>query len=547
MRRRGPFKLFKTVFLLISIGFIGFIGAIGYGGYYLYKDHRALKNKVLFMASRETSVSSPVSVVPTILKADSTSATTWIDVQRQVKNTVVKIVTDVAAFNWLEPYKTPAVGKSGGSGFFINGNGDIVTNYHVVTEAQFVQIEIPVLGAERLPVEIVGVAPERDLALLRLTPYAKGRIKKELGAIPYLQLGDSDKVLRGQNVLALGYPLGVQSLKSTQGIVSGRERVRMIKQSCIQTTAPLNPGNSGGPAINASGQVIGINFAGVSQAQNVGYIIPINDVKAAINDLHNYKLLRRPVLGCLLSPANDDMIKFLKNPQPGGFYVPRVFENMLLEKVGVQAGDMIYEINGFQVDRFGRARVPWNEDDKVSMLEILDRLEVGDKIDMVIYRNGERRVVDFVLEPRFIQPIRHIYPDFEEVDYETIAGLVVMELAQNHIPLLAENSHALLAYGQPDKQYESALAVTYVQPTSLSNKLRLVYPGMIITEINGEKVKTLKEFRSAVRKSRSTRYLTIKTQEQWFVVFSVDNIVADEDRLAMRYQFKKSNLISEIS
>jgi serine protease Do len=523
------------------------LGGVGYGGYHLYKSNQKLKKDIYEFVREQRGKKEAVKVVPTIIKANGASAITWIDVQRQVKNTVVKIISDVAAFNWIEPYKTPEVGKGSGSGFFINGDGDIVTNYHVVNQARVVHIEIPVLGAERLEAKIVGVCPERDVALLRLTAHAKDKIKKELGGkIPFLEFGNSDEVRRGQDVLALGYPLGVQSLKSTQGIVSGRERISVIKQSCLQTTAPLNPGNSGGPAINSFGEVIGINFAIVAKAQNVGYIIPINDVKSTINDLNKIKLLRRPVLGCLLEPANKDMLEFLSNPEPGGFYIARVFKNMLLEKVGVKAGDMIYEINGFKVDRFGRASVPWNED-KVSMLEILDRLEVGDKIYMDIYRSGERKEIKFVLEPRFIQPIRFIYPDFEKVDYETIAGLVVMELAQNHIPILAENSHALIAYERPENQYESALIISYVQPTSITSKLRLLYPGMIITHINGEKVKTLKEFRQAVRKSKSTRFLTIKTKEHWVTVFSVDNIVRDEDRLAMIYQFKKSKLIGEIA
>jgi PDZ domain-containing secreted protein len=152
-----------------------------------------------------------------------------------------------------------------------------------------------------------------------------------------------------------------------------------------------------------------------------------------------------------------------------------------------------------------------------------------------------------MLEPRFLQPIRYIYPDFETVDYETIAGLVVMELAQNHIPFLAENSHGLLAYQSPEKQYESALIISYVQPTSLANKLRLLYPGMIINEVNGEKVKTLQEFRAALKKSKATSFVTIKTKEHWVIVFEVDNIVRDEDRLAKIYQFKKSPLIDAIA
>jgi len=181
------------------------------------------------------------------------------------------------------------------------------------------------------------------------------------------------------------------------------------------------------------------------------------------------------------------------------------------------------------------------------MLEILDRLEVGDKVYMDIYRNGEHKEIEFMLEPRFLQPIRYMYPDFEDVEYEVIAGIVVMELAQNHIPILAENSHALIAYQSPEKQYEPALIVSAIQPTSLANKLRLLYPGMIITEVNGEKVTTLQEFRQAARKSKQTRFFTLRTKEHWFIVFAVDNIVADEDRLSKIYQFKKSKLIDEIT
>jgi len=327
-------------FLFCGVAF----GGIGYGWYHIYQKNIRLQKQLYKLAERVAGEiqmvkdAQPNVVAPTIIKGNGTSATTWIDVQRQVKNTVIKIIADIAAFNWLEPYSPPIVSKGSGSGFFINVDGDIVTNWHVVNQAQLVQVEIPALGAERLNVTVVGVSPERDVALLRLTPYAKERIRKELGEIPFLKFGNSDEVRRGQDVLALGYPLDVQALKSTQGIVSGRERIGLIKQSCIQTTAPLNPGNSGGPSINASGEVIGINFAIVGKAQNVGYIIPINDVKSAIKDLNKIRLLRRPLLGCSLEPANEDMIEFLGNPMPGGFYIAKTFKNMMLEKVGIQAG-----------------------------------------------------------------------------------------------------------------------------------------------------------------------------------------------------------------
>ncbi len=508
-------KFLQLFFVLIITGGLG---------YFFYNKLEFLKDEIninsessarrsLALIKKIEKLSKRRDILPdTAVSVKPVARSSWIGVQNRLKNTVVKIVTDVASFNWIEPYKTPAVGKIMGSGFFIDSDGHIVTNYHNISQARLVQIEIPALGVERLTVNIVGVSPERDLALLSLTNSSKDKIEKELGEIPFV----------------------------------GRERISLIKQSCIQTTAPLNPGNSGGPAIDSSGKVIGINFAGVVKAQNVGYIIPINDVKSAIKDLRKIKLLRRPVLGCLLEPSNAAMLSFLENPEPGGFYVAKVYKNMIFEKVGVLAGDMIYEMNGFELDRFGRANVPWNED-KVSMVDILARLEVGDKIDMVIYRKGERKEIDFVLEPRAIEPIRFIYPDFEDVDYETIGGLVFMELAQNHLPLLAEHSHFLLSYEAPEKKHEPALILSYVQPTSIASRLRLFYPGVIIEEINGQKVKTLKEFRDAVRSSKNTRFFTVKTVGNFFAVFSTDNIVNDEDRLANMYQFKMSNIINEIA
>ena len=124
-------------------------------------------------------------------------------------------------------------------------------------------------------------------------------IKRVLGSIPFLPLGDSDLIHRSDEVLALGYPLGQQSLKSTTGVISGRE------QHLIQMSAAINPGNSGGPSLNTKGEVIGINSAGIPAAQNVGYMIPINDLKIVLADLYKVKLLRKPFLGVLFNNATD--------------------------------------------------------------------------------------------------------------------------------------------------------------------------------------------------------------------------------------------------
>lgn len=474
------------------------------------------------------------------------SDNTWLCVQKQVKDTVVQIFAHVTEFNWLEPYKAPDQNEGTGSGFFINSNGDMITNYHVVAQASSIEIQIPSFGLERFDVILVGAAPERDIALLTLTEETRQRIKTKLKTIPFLELGDSDSVLRSQEVLALGYPLGQSRLKSTLGIVSGRERLG--NGSFIQITAPINPGNSGGPAIDTNGAVIGINSRGILEAQNVGYIIPINEVKCALQDLYKVQLLRKPTLGCIFTASTPEMIKFLGNPGEGGWYIAKVFKGTLLESVGVQDGDMLYAINGHKVDLYGDLDVPWSED-KASLFEFMNRLTVGDTINFTIYRKGKLKEISFKFEHRYLPPIRMIYTEFEPeaIDYEIIGGMVVMPLTLNHVSLLLARVPNLVRYGKIEAQYEPSLLITNILSNSQAFKARVLRPGEVIQEVNGEVVKTMDDFRRAVRKSKETRYLTVKTEDNFYGVMSIDKILNDEDMLASRHFFKKSKLIDELS
>lgn len=468
---------------------------------------------------------------------------TWLDVQKKVKDTVVQIFAHVSEFNLLEPYKTPEQREGSGSGFFVNDQGDIVSNYHVVAQASSVEIQIPSFGLERFDVEIIGVAPERDIALLRVTPEAREKIKAKIKKIPSLALGDSDNILRSQEVLAIGYPLGQSRLKSTLGIVSGRERLG--NSGFIQITAPLNPGNSGGPALNTAGEVVGINSCGVPGAQNVGYIIPINEVKSALKDLPSVKLLRKPTLGCLFTAATPEMVNYLKNPGDGGWYIAKVFKGTLFESVGIKEDDMLYEVNGYRIDMYGDLDVPWSED-KASLFEFLNRLNVGDQLTFTVFRKGERKEFTFKFEPKFLPPIRMIYPEFEAeaIDYEVIGGMVIMPLTINHVLMLKNAAPDLVRFGKIEQQHEPALIVTNILPNSQAFKARILSPGEIIEQVNGIKVKTLADFRNAIKESAKTRYITLRTDDNFYAVLSVDKIVREEDLLTNRYFFKKSPLLA---
>jgi len=468
----------------------------------------------------------------------------WRAVQARVQDTVVQLFVSAAHFDWFEPYKSPKLRMASGSGFFIDNRGFIVTNYHVVDEAVSIKIQIPSLGKHRYDVDIVGVSPARDIALLKLTDTAYEQVKKKLGVLSYLELGDSDAIVRTQEVLSLGYPLGQEKLKSTHGIVSGRERIG--HESYIQMTAPINPGNSGGPSLNIGGKVIGINTAGVPSAQNIGYIIPINEVKSVINLLRKEKFARRPFLGVDMCYANDPLIEKLNNPQPGGIYVKRAYKNTFFDRLGIQEGDMLYRLNGHAIDRYGETSVAWSED-KVSIIDLVNRFEVGQDLKVTVYRNGLKHDYQGTLVIPDPLPIRRMYAQFEPVDYEIIGGMVIMELTLNHVIPLADKVPELVKYIERKNQYSSKLIITNILPNSTSHQARVVGDSNLIEKVNGRSVSTLAQLRAVLRDSAREKFLSIKTDQRSYMVLSMDQVIAEEGYLRAIYLFKPSALIKEIA
>lgn len=208
-------------------------------------------------------------------------------------------------------------------------------------------------------------------------------------------------------------------MKSTTGVISGHER------HYIQMSAPINPGSSGGPLLNSKGEVIGINSAGIMEAQNVGYAIPINDLKLVLSELYTTPLLRKPFLGVFFNNGSVELTEYLGNPLPGGCYVVGVLPGSTLDKAGVQRGDMIYEINGHPIDLFGEMKVPWSED-KLSIIDFVGRLPVGQELKLVLYRKGKRMELAVQFNMAVQPAVRKIYPGYDEIDYEIFGGMVVM-------------------------------------------------------------------------------------------------------------------------
>jgi serine protease Do len=517
-------------------------GAAAFSLYVVWRQQQKIEQQIARVTlDKKEAILGPVTVNERIV-TDTSQA--WRTIQEKIKDTVVQVYAQRADFDFMQPYRTPEQYSATGSGFFINANGDLITNAHVVDQSKSIWIQIPSLGKRIIEVDIVGVSPERDVALLRVKPDDVQLIRKVIGQIPFLSLGNSDIVHRSDEVLALGYPLGQQSLKSTTGVISGRE------QNLIQMSAPINPGSSGGPLLNINGEVVGINSSGVTSAQNVGYIIPINDLKIILPDLYKIKLLRKPFLGVLFNNATEGLTDFLGNPLPGGCYVVEVVKNSTLYKAGVQIGDMLYEINGSPIDIYGDMTVPWSED-KLSVIHYVSRLSIGEDVNIVFYRKGQRKEVKVKFSQAELPAIRRVFPAYEEIDYEAVAGMVVMPLTLNHIQLLISAVPGLAKYTEIIQQTEPALIVTHIFPSSQLFKTRTLAIGSTINEVNGIKVKTLEDFRAAFKKVKRG-YLTLKAcdnvarlSDNVFVVLSFDKIIEEEPTLSRDYRFPLSPLVQD--
>jgi serine protease Do len=266
-----------------------------------------------------------------------------------------------------------------GSGVIIDPEGYIVTNNHVVQDANSI---IVTLNDKRVfKATIVGADPSSDIALIKI----------EEKGLPFLTYANSDDVRLGEWVLAVGNPFNLTSTV-TAGIVSAKARDINILgsqgtvESFIQTDAAVNPGNSGGALVNLKGQLIGINAAIASGTGNyVGYsfAIPSNIVKKVVDDFMKFGKIQRGYLGITYKEIDDQFAKDNDLPSVKGVYVERVIEGGAAEKAGIKKGDVILQILGMPVDS------------KSELQEIISQHNPGDKLTLSVFRDGKQ--VDFTV------------------------------------------------------------------------------------------------------------------------------------------------------
>ncbi len=269
-----------------------------------------------------------------------------------------------------------------GSGVIFSSKGYIITNNHVVEEATKIKVILPETEKEFLG-KVIGRDPITDLAVVKIGGDDN---------LPVVELGNSDDLKVGQLTIAIGNPYGFSNTVTT-GVVSALGRKLPIQEGTeltdmIQTDAAINPGNSGGALLDSKGRVIGINTAIISQAQGIGFAIPINTARGIVNKLIKNGKIIRPWIGIYGGDITPEVAKEYGLNEDYGIYVAKVIEESPAFKSRLQQGDIIIKVDGNQVKSMD------------GLKDLLKDYNVGDKIQLTVYQDNKLREVQLTLQER---------------------------------------------------------------------------------------------------------------------------------------------------
>jgi len=454
---------------------------------------------VFAFAADTSSVSTPATQPYGYLNSNIVSPV--ITVAKAVSPAVVRIVATqtIATSNPLDPFfrqffgVTPPQSQQQeiadlGSGIIFNSEGYVVTNYHVVGNAQTVQVTL--LSGKIYTGKVVGGDPTNDLAVVKIeapagTPF------------PTAVLGNSNDLQVGEYVVAIGNPFGLD-YSVTSGIVSAINR-KVPKPNAsgtgytgyyynmIQTDAPINPGNSGGPLVDIHGRVVGINTAIISpsQGQGVGFAIPINTVKTLINRLIQGK--GPGYLGIQVTDLTPALAQNLGIKINSGALIVSVYPNSGAAQAGLKIKDVITEVNGVKITGADK------------LVSVISEYAPGDVVSLQVYRNDQYMTFDVKLSPQTIFQNTNVY----EANGFTVSNITSAYTNQYSIP-----------------SNINGVVVTSVTPNSNANMAGLQV-GDVITSLNNQQITSVEDFQKVYEPIPSGGTLTMVVYSQGMEMLTI--------------------------
>jgi len=302
------------------------------------------------------------------------------DVVTAVQN-VSPAVVSVATLRVIQETMFDAVPVRGmGSGIIFDSNGGILTNHHIVEDAQRVEVLTP--DGKKFHGEVLGSDAMSDIAVVRV----------DGEGLPAAKLGDSDKLVVGQIGIAIGNPYGfiLPGPTATVGVISALKRHIHVEghmyEDLIQTDASINPGNSGGPLVDSSGMVVGVNTANIPFAQGIGFAIPINSARKIAKEIIEHGRVMRPYLGVAGLTLTREIAESYNIPYERGVLIVKVGRGSPANSSGVSTGDVILEADK-------QALKSWED-----LQHLLHAKKVGDNLEMLIGREGKQHTVTMTLQ-----------------------------------------------------------------------------------------------------------------------------------------------------
>jgi len=357
-----------------------------------------------------------------------------------------------------------------GSGIIISSDGYILTNNHVVENAT--KIRVTFVGEKEYEAEIIGTDPPTDVALIKIPAEN----------LPFIRIGNSERMRVGDQVMAIGNPFGVGQTV-TLGIVSalGRNIGLMDYSDLIQTDASINPGNSGGALVNMQGELVGMNAAMMSRSggsQGIGFAIPTSMAMKIVESLKETGTVQRAYLGVIPQPVDQSMADYYGMDRPRGVLVTQVNEDTPADRAGLKDGDIILSVDDREIKNPGILR------------NVISVSEVGHEFDLAIMRDGKEKTVAVKLEkfpdPEQLAAAGSSTGSEEDTSLEGVTVRAMTETMRADMETLPEGMTGLM--------------VTDVEQTSNAASEGLA-TGDIILEVGKESVTTLKGYQKALSKN----------------------------------------------
>ncbi len=443
----------KKILTLVCVSALG--GLLTLGGYKLFieknNEQLAVEQSSDFPVYVPTSTANTLNSSSTIAPNFVEAAEKSLDAVVHVKNTsIVNAPTTMQDLFYGRSSQRAQIGT--GSGVIISPTGYIVTNNHVIKNAN--EISITLNNNKAYMAELIGTDEATDIALLKI---------ETEDDLPFMAFGDSDNAKIGEWVLAVGNPFNLNSTV-TAGIISAKARdlSGQNMQSFIQTDAAVNPGNSGGALVNTNGDLIGINTAISSQTGSyIGYsfAVPSNIARKIVNDIMEYGNVQNGILGVVGGALNNKAAEELGTDTTEGFYVSEVQENTGAEKAGIQSGDIIKKIDNVSINKFS------------DLTGYLKTKSPDDIVNVTLLRGGDEEILPVtLLKPStYIVDTIGFVKNASEKDlkrYNTEYGVKISKFNESYKPYWNKNG---------------------------------VEEGSIVTKINGEKLYNVEDAQNAMK------------------------------------------------